>query len=186
MTLGHLLRFLDAEHHSPIRAKWLTKAFVAGDCLSFMIQGNSSALLFHSKTQEIGEIMVVLGLMVQVISFGLFFLTAIVVHRRLEKQPTSEFLRTLADWQKILYMLYAVSILILVRSVFRVVEYVMGADGFSLSTEWPLYVFDTVPMFLVAVAFWYWWPSKIRTARVESGGPAGKWGSESVRGSLDS
>ena len=161
MTLGRLLRFLNAEHHSPIRAKWITKAFLAGDILSFVIQSGSAGLMFNESTQKMGDYMVIGGLFVQIISFGLFFVTAIAVHKRINNQPTSESLRTSVDWKKILYMLYLVSILILIRSVFRVVEYIMGQDGYLLGHEWTLYCFDTVPMFVVAVAFWYRYPSEI-------------------------
>jgi hypothetical protein len=38
MVLGRLIRLVDGEAHSPIRVKWLTKIFVAGDVLSFLAQ----------------------------------------------------------------------------------------------------------------------------------------------------
>ena len=43
--------------------------------------------------------------------------------------------------QKIMVMLYVVSALIMVRSIFRVVEYIMGSDGYLLKNDWILYVF---------------------------------------------
>lgn len=39
MVLGRLVRLLEAERLSPIRANWLTKIFVLGDVLSFLTQG---------------------------------------------------------------------------------------------------------------------------------------------------
>jgi len=38
MILGRLIRLLDAEAHSLIRTTRLTKIFVAGDVLSFLVQ----------------------------------------------------------------------------------------------------------------------------------------------------
>jgi hypothetical protein len=38
MILGRIIRLTDGEEHSLIRAKWLTKVFVAGDVLSFFTQ----------------------------------------------------------------------------------------------------------------------------------------------------
>lgn len=38
MVLGRLMRYLHAEHHSLIRVKWVTKIFVGGDVLSFLMQ----------------------------------------------------------------------------------------------------------------------------------------------------
>ena len=55
------------------------------------------------------------------------------------------------DWQKHLYALYVASMLILVRSVFRVIEYVMGNNGYLLKKEVFLYTFDAVLMFLCMV-----------------------------------
>ena len=60
-----------------------------------------------------------------------------------------------------MYMLYGVSALIIVRSIFRIVEYVMGTDGYPLTHEWTLYVFDTVPMLVVSALFYFRYPDNI-------------------------
>jgi RTA1 like protein len=39
MVLGRLMRYVNAEHYSLVRVKWVTKLFVCGDILSFTIQG---------------------------------------------------------------------------------------------------------------------------------------------------
>jgi hypothetical protein len=44
MVLGRLIRLLDAEKLSPIRVNWLTKIFVLGDVLSFVMQGAGTLL----------------------------------------------------------------------------------------------------------------------------------------------
>lgn len=56
-------------------------------------------------------------------------------------------------------MLYSTSVLIIVRSVFRVAEFAMGNNGYLLSNEWPLYVFDTIPMLVVCLLFFVWYPA---------------------------
>lgn len=38
MTLGRLIMLLDAEKYSLIKRKWLTKFFVMGDIVSFVMQ----------------------------------------------------------------------------------------------------------------------------------------------------
>ncbi|QID78295.1 Protein rtm1 [Saccharomyces pastorianus] len=45
------------------------------------------------------------------------------------------------------------SILIMVRSIVRLVEFVEGYDGFIISHEYFIYVFDAVPMLLAAIVF---------------------------------
>jgi hypothetical protein len=39
MILGRIILLTDGEHHSLISKRWLTKIFVAGDVVSFMMQG---------------------------------------------------------------------------------------------------------------------------------------------------
>lgn len=60
-----------------------------------------------------------------------------------------------------MWVLYGTSVLIMIRSVFRVAEYVMGSDGPLLATEAYLYVFDAALMLLVAAAFNVYHPGKI-------------------------
>lgn len=54
-------------------------------------------------------------------------------------------------WKKHLLVLYLVSLLIMIRSAVRIVEYIEGNDGFILSHEIFLYIFDGT-MMLIAVA----------------------------------
>ena len=54
---------------------------------------------------------------------------------------------------------------IMIRSVFRVVEYVLGPGGYPLSHEWTLYAFDAVLIFIVMVVFSLWHPGYLREAR---------------------
>lgn len=58
-------------------------------------------------------------------------------------------------------MLYGVSVLIIVRSIFRILEYVMGTDGYPLTHEWTLYVFDTIPMLVASVLVYFRYPDNI-------------------------
>lgn len=39
MLLGRIIRLLDAASYSLVPPKWLTKVFVAGDVVSFVLQG---------------------------------------------------------------------------------------------------------------------------------------------------
>lgn len=56
-------------------------------------------------------------------------------------------------------MLYVSSGLILIRSVFRLIEYLQGQDGELLSKEIYLYVFDAALMLLVMICFNWKYPS---------------------------
>jgi hypothetical protein len=90
------------------------------------------------------------------------FLTVVLCQMRLHNNPTREFYNVEIPWRESLHMLYAVSGLIMIRSIFRVVEYVMGNDGYPLSHEWTLYIFDSVLMFLVTIIFYIRYPNKLQ------------------------
>ena len=49
MVLGRIITLTDGEAHSPIKVRWLTKVFVAGDVISFLAQsgGKDYRLLSH-------------------------------------------------------------------------------------------------------------------------------------------
>jgi len=152
MSLGQIVRQTQCEKYSLINVKWTTKIFVAGDVLSFLIQGGAAGLMFQSSTQKTGQALVVVGLFVQLVSFTLFCLVAVVFHRRMKRSGVDG--RDLGiEWQRLLGALYTVSALIILRSVFRIVEYVLGNDGYPLKHEWTLYVFDSVPMLVVTMVY---------------------------------
>lgn len=82
MTLGRIIRSVKAEKHSLVRVTRLTKTFVLGDVMSFLVQGGSAGLMFQSSTVKIGEAMVVAGLFIQIVMFGLFAITAMIFQVR--------------------------------------------------------------------------------------------------------
>jgi hypothetical protein len=57
--------------------------------------------------------------------------------------------------------LYISSILILIRSVVRVVEYLQGYSGYLMKHEVFIYVFDALLMFAVMIILQYSHPSEI-------------------------
>ena len=149
MTLGRIILLVSGEHHSLIPKRWLTKLFVAGDVLSFVTQGSGAGLMAGGTEAKLhaGEHIVVGGLVLQIISFSLFIVVALVFHRRILREPTEKSRpESGIKWERHLYALYGASALILVRSAFRVIEYSMGNNGYLLKREAFLYIFDSVLM----------------------------------------
>lgn len=62
-------------------------------------------------------------------------------------------------------MLYATSALILIRCIFRIIEYAMGSEGYLLAHEWPLYIFDALLMVATMAIFYVWYPSQIQQVK---------------------
>ncbi|KAL0941460.1 RTA1 domain-containing protein [Colletotrichum truncatum] len=170
MTLGRIISGLGskAELCSIIRVKWLTKLFVIGDVFSFLIQSTGAGLMAAGNDPKMGENIVVGGLFIQILFFGLFVAAALIFHLRYRKRSAHR--RTMDstgivgtfDWEGMMMMLYATSALILVRCIFRIIEYVMGADAYPLKNEWTLYVFDAVLMVATMGIFYIWYPSQIQ------------------------
>ncbi|KAM5354685.1 hypothetical protein ACJ41O_001332 [Fusarium nematophilum] len=170
MVLGRLILLLEAGHLSLIRTKWLTKVFVIGDVLSFFAQSGGGGMLATAKSKDdskLGENIIVGGLLIQIVFFGFFMAVTLVFHRRIHERPTSRSLVITAPWKKLLWVLYASSLFILVRSVFRVAEYVLGKEGALQADEYWIYIFDATLMSLVAVLFNYFHPSRVLNVRGE-------------------
>lgn len=103
------------------------------------------------KTMTFGKHLVVMGLLLQIIFFGIFIVTSAIFHFRIARSPTPA--SACNNWKPCMYILYAASILILIRSVFRVIEFSGGNDGVLLRNEVFLYIFDAALMLGVMVAF---------------------------------
>jgi hypothetical protein len=50
MLLGRIIRTLNAGSLSPIRPTWLTKIFVAGDVISFLLQSGGASIPLSSTS----------------------------------------------------------------------------------------------------------------------------------------
>jgi hypothetical protein len=106
-----------------------------------------------------GTNIIIAGLIVQVVVFGLFVIAAAIFHTRIRSQPTASCHGT--PWEKHMFSLYLVSILIFVRSIVRVVEYAQGNDGFIMGHEYFLYIFDALVMWCAMVVMNWIHPSEV-------------------------
>ncbi|KAL4905502.1 hypothetical protein BDW74DRAFT_185053 [Aspergillus multicolor] len=173
MVLGRLVTVLDAEKLSLVPVKWMTKIFVAGDVAAFLMQAAGAGIMSAGSVDnyKTGENVTIGGLGVQLAFFGFFMVTCAVFHRRMRKssacvEEKSKGILRGQNWQTVLVALYISSAFILVRSIFRLVEYVQGNDGYLISHEVFMYVFDSALMFLVMVVMNAWHPSVVLGGRV--------------------
>ncbi|KAH7249266.1 RTA1 like protein-domain-containing protein [Fusarium solani] len=162
MELGRIIAMVDGEGHVKIPLRWLTKIFVIGDVFSFMLQGAGAGLQAGGSLEALdnGSKIVVGGLFVQLICFGVFMVMAVSFDLSIRRAPTVRSLGG-APWKKHMMALYIGSVFIMVRSVFRAIEYIQGFDGYLLSHEPYMYVFDSVLMFLVMALFNWRHPAEI-------------------------
>jgi RTA1 like protein len=164
MTLGRIIQAVQAAHLSIIPIRWQTRLFVCGDVISFLTQmtGGGVQATGSLSSMKTGENIILAGLWLQIVFFGFFVVCSTIFHIRCIRKPTTASVSSDVPWQRMLVMLYTVSGLILVRSLFRVIEYIQGNAGYLLRTEWPIYVFDALLMAITMGIFLVWHPGFLR------------------------
>lgn len=118
----------------------------------------------NSSSQSSGKYIIAGGLVLQlVVYFGFFIFVSALFHLRLHRHPLP---RSNAErripWRTNMYILYLASALIIIRCVFRLIEFLRGFSGYLLSHEVYLYVFDATLMFIVVAVFNVKHPSEMR------------------------
>ncbi|KAL5606994.1 uncharacterized protein BROUX77_004187 [Berkeleyomyces rouxiae] len=174
MILGRIITLLEAEAYSLVKSTWLTKFFLIGDIISIALQGIGGGKLSNAETEDErsqGESLIIGGLIVQVAFFGFFMAVTFIFHRKIKKTPTPKVGRLDNTWHILLMVLYTTSILILIRSAFRLIEYIQGHDGELQSKEYYIYVLDIALMLFASVLLNIFHPSKCfsENAQVQKG-----------------
>lgn len=134
--------------------------------LKFLFIGGG--FLANAKAQEkvkMGEHMILGGLFVQIAFFGFFLIVSIVFHRRMLSTPLHYTKQSENSWLRCMKVLYAISALIMVRSIYRVIEYIQGSDGYLQSEEAFIYTFDAALMLACCLILNFFHPSKLLVKR---------------------
>ncbi|KAL4809807.1 RTA1 like protein-domain-containing protein [Aspergillus unguis] len=182
MTLGRIIAMLDAERCSLIPLRFLTKIFVAGDVISFLMQATGAGIMVKDDSStDLGENIIVGGLFVQIAFFVFFMIVALSFEIRMSRNGivVSPYLHPI--WRRHMVALGFTSVLILIRSVVRVVEYMMGYDSFIMRQEVFIYVFDALLMAIVGFTLNWIHPSQVKSAMGKTALKVRDDGSEELR-----
>ncbi|OMP88658.1 Protein RTM1 [Diplodia seriata] len=165
MILGRIILLTDGESHAIIKRRWLTKFFVFGDVFSFLLQSSGGGLMAKGTSDPdsitMAQNIIIGGLILQLVFFGFFIIVAGIFHMRMNSVPTAKSQQPEIRWRHYLTALYVVSVFIMVRCIFRAVEYIQGHDGYLLQNEVYIYIFDALLMFLVMVYMNWQHPAEI-------------------------
>ncbi|KAF2466141.1 RTA1-domain-containing protein [Lindgomyces ingoldianus] len=164
MFLSRIIFATGYASYSMMRPKWLTITFVGSDIFCFFVQMVGAAMLSTATTKkklDLANTIVLVGLATQIVIFGWFMIVGLVFHLRIRKRHDRKMVLREWNWERYLIMLYMASIIITLRNLFRVIEYALGDDGYLLSTEWPIYVFDAIPMAIVLGVCSMWYVGKL-------------------------
>lgn len=168
MVYSRVVRAPQAQEFSFISPRWTTIIFVIGDLVTLNVQSGGAGMLADDDRAATGNKIVIAGLILQVILFIGFIICCLVFHLRYKAHLAENDVVSDVAWRSCLHMLYWTSMMVLVRNVFRVVEYAMDKEGYLQQYEWPTLVFDSVLMLLVMIAFYIWYPSNLQPKSRES------------------
>ncbi|KAH8691166.1 putative RTA1 domain protein [Talaromyces proteolyticus] len=158
MIYGRLVMFVDKPQLSIVAPQKVTKVFVWGDTIAFLLQLGGGGMQTINSMRNVGQKVLVVGLIIQLIFFGFFLYVSVTFQIRLRRTGLN---LISGPWRRLLQILFLVSALIIGRCVFRIIEYVEGTDGYLSSHEVYMYIFDAIPMFFVQAIFHFFHPGKI-------------------------
>ncbi|KAG8673704.1 hypothetical protein FPOAC1_007020 [Fusarium poae] len=156
MTLSKIIILLDADIHSLVPVKVLPKVFIFGDLISLAAQLTGAAYLVDAidvSQQRTAQLIIVGGLSFHVYFFGFFSSVLHIAYTRVLEAPTRQSSLITMPWRRWILVLYISCGLILVRSVYRVIEYATGPLGVVQGTEIYFYVFDAGSIFIITCLF---------------------------------
>jgi hypothetical protein len=120
LLISRLIRaVLPPSHHRVlgVPGKRLTPIFVICDILSFIIQGNGSAIAssdnWQGEKEKIGRYVLIGGLAFQLVAFGLFLAVFRRFHVLANRMATPQAPK---GWQQVVLSVYVSSVLIMVRA----------------------------------------------------------------------
>lgn len=97
------------------------------------------------------------GLIVQIVAFGFFLLISFRFHfvsgSFREEWPESR-------WKAMLWALNGGSTIIFVRSIYRLIEFSTGFNGYLFTHDWNFFLFESTLMLLVLAIFNIWHPAR--------------------------
>ncbi|KAL7411852.1 RTA1 like protein-domain-containing protein [Mrakia frigida] len=155
ILMARLMLFV-APELSVISPKWIGTIFIACDLLALALQGAGGGSLGSVRTPASlnrAKAILISGLVFQLITFGLFAVVILVFWQRCKRAGVPK-----GPWVKLMAALAASAILILIRSVFRCIEFskttlgVVGSRAFVRS-EAVIYVLEAVPILASCVVF---------------------------------
>ncbi|EXJ67445.1 uncharacterized protein A1O5_09458 [Cladophialophora psammophila CBS 110553] len=141
---------------------WLGRIFITSDIFSFLTQCSGSGIAssgnWEGDLKTVGTNVLLVGLSLQLATFSVFLVVLARFVRRVSRVGKD------AGWdprvKKVVWGVWIAGFWVQVRSVYRVVEFGMGIDGYPFTHEWCLYVLEAVPMFIALTALAWYHPVK--------------------------
>ncbi|ORY78591.1 RTA1 like protein-domain-containing protein [Protomyces lactucae-debilis] len=152
MSLGRIMTAMDVKKQALVAPRRLTTIFVLNDVFCFLLQlgGAGVQVSTGANLREIGRKVIIAGLALQLVIFSFYILIIWTLFRRLKKSPTEN--SDTLHWRSQLWAQLIASFCIMVRSIFRLAEFV-DLNGPAGKTEALIYVFDASLMWVAGSIF---------------------------------
>ncbi|KAJ2825823.1 hypothetical protein IWW50_002675 [Coemansia erecta] len=152
-TLGEVVRISRAslsEHQKPrmfwLKPRFITWFFFTSDVFSFLLQGIGVGISTQDGKRELAKHTVLAGLYVQLFFFAVFLaitMYALIDQRFIVARGPRD-ASTRQAKRRLFWVIIATTVLLYIRAIYRVAEFVGGYGSRIYGTEWLFYVFDTV------------------------------------------
>lgn len=162
-----------------VPARWLTPIFVGFDIFALFLQLVGAVIISGTQLTSsnaisklhTGKNIALAGVSTQIGAFGLFTIIAARFHftsrrftaeleRRYRAVPGDKFVTLEGSerkfkprWRMLLYAINFSCGMIIVRSIYREIDFSMGKQGYTQKHEWVEYVFDAIPMILLVIVY---------------------------------
>ena len=158
LLLGRLMHAV-GDHYSLIKPQLVAWIFIICDIFSLLVQSSGAGLLSAARTNidtaKTGENILIAGLAINLLSFVIFCFQLFYFDYKTRKSPPNFPSGGLCQkgWRQFLYVLYLTSFLLLIRQIYRVIEFAQGFTGYLAAHEVYFYIFDTLLIFFAYIAY---------------------------------
>ncbi|KAJ9619709.1 uncharacterized protein PV06_00009 [Exophiala oligosperma] len=161
MSFGRVTIWVVPKDYQTVKHLWvpprrITPVFVGFDILSFFVQvigGSMVAAASNINSANRGRNVVLAGLSLQLATFGFFVFASVRLNFMLRTQLRDVPLPKERNWQLFLNVVNVANVLILIRTMLRLIEYSIGTYNYLTNHEWFFYCFDSALMFVVVATF---------------------------------
>jgi len=168
MAFGRIVLWVVPTNYQSFRHLWMparhiTPLFVSFDVLSFLVQGIGGGVVASANTESQannGKNIVLVGLAIQLVTFGFFVIASSRFSFLLRSKLRNEALPQDTNWPLFLIIINTSSLIILVRSISRFLQYALGVHNALSDSEAYFYCLDAAPIYLVVVAFICFYPGQ--------------------------
>ncbi|KAJ5974491.1 ZIP metal ion transporter [Penicillium waksmanii] len=163
--------------------RFITPLFVGFDIVALFLQLVGAVMLSSvsvgdtgaAQKLDRGKSIAQAGVIIQLVAFGMFSVAAVrfnFTSKRFAKSISERYessgeksyiidgLVKKKHWPALLRVVNFTTLLILVRSIYRLVEFTEGTTGYLNTHEWTMYVFDALVIYPCVALYVYWHPGK--------------------------